>query len=79
MNFMKEWKPCFENFSEVMVLDLSIREGEKSPSFPEGRSVKCQNGFFTIDSNGRYLFGSILEFEIGWAKTELLQFEDLGL
>ena len=48
-----------------MVLDLSIREGKDSPSFSEGRNEKNKNGVFTIYSNGRDLFGYIIEFEIG--------------
>ena len=74
----KNENPCFKNLFGVMVLDLSIKEGEESPSFLEGRNENSQNGFFTIGSHGWELSGSILRFEIGWAKTELLQFEDLG-
>ena len=68
----------FQNFSSVMVLDLSIKEDKEQPLFLERRNKKPQNGFFAIDSHGRYIFVSILRFEIGLEKTKLLQFEDLG-
>ena len=75
---MKDWKPMFQNFSEVTVLDLDIREVEEATLFLEVWTSKYQNGFFTIDSIDRELSGSIFRFEIGWAETEILQFEDFG-
>ena len=48
-----------------MVLDLSMKEGEESPMFFEGINEKYNKGFFTIDSNGQDLSGSILTFKIG--------------
>jgi hypothetical protein len=61
-----------------MVFDLSIREDEKSPLFSKARNAETQNGFFTIDSHGQDLSGSILGFKVGLAKTKLLQFEGLS-
>lgn len=61
-----------------MVLNLSIKEDEESHLFLEGRNEKYQNGLFIIDYHGRERFVSILRFKIGWAKTKLLQFKDLG-
>ena len=77
-NGSKWWKndnPWCENFSGVMVLDLSIKENEESSLFLEGRNAKYQNGLFTIASYGQEISRSILGFEIGWAKTELLKFK----
>ena len=78
MNSMKKWKPNFEIFSEVTLLNLGLGEDEESPWFPEGKNIKYQNGFFTIDSVDREIFRSILRFEIGWEETDILQFVDFG-
>ena len=43
-----------------------------------GEKIKIKNGFFTIYSVDRDIFKSIFKFEIGWAETEILKFEDFG-
>ena len=75
------WKnenPCFENFSEVTVFNLAIKEDEESPWFLEVWKWKHQNRFFTIDFVYQDLFESIFIFENGWAETEILQSGDFG-
>ena len=72
------WKnenPCFKNFFGVTTFDLALGEDEESPWVSEGRNLKSQNGFFTIDSSRSEFSGSILRFENSRAQTKILQFE----
>ena len=61
----KNENPCFENLSRVLGQKLALREVEESQGFTEVKHSKFQNGFLTMDSLDRDLFGTIFSFEIG--------------
>ena len=57
---------------------LALSEVEESQVFMEVKHSKYQNGFITMYSLGQEIFDTIFSFQIGWAKTKLLWFEDFG-
>ena len=44
---------------------LALGGGEESQGFPEVKHSKSKNGFLTMDSLNREIFGTIFSFEIG--------------
>ena len=58
--------------------ELALGEGEESQGFPKVKHSKYQNGFLTMYSLDRDISRTIFSFQIGWAETKLLCFEDFG-
>ena len=58
--------------------NLALGEDEESQGFLKVKNWKYQNGFLTMDSLGWDISNTIFSFQIGWAETKLLWFEDFG-
>ena len=61
-----------------MGLILDLREVEESQGFLEVKHSKYKKGFLTMKSIDQVLSGTIFSFEIGWAETKIMWFEDFG-
>ena len=61
-----------------MCQKLALWEVEESQGFFKVKHSKYKNGFLTMDSFDQYIFETIFSFQIGWAETKLLCFEDFG-
>ena len=57
---------------------LALGEVEESQGFLKVKHSKYQNGFLTMYSLGQDIFDINFNFQIWWAETKLLWFEDFG-
>ena len=68
----------FQKFLQGHGLEISPGEVEESQGFSEVKHSRSQNGFLTMDSLNQEISNTIFSFQIGWAETKLLWFEDFG-